>query len=208
MLNYIALYVVIGMVGGILQEHTHVGIFSEPLPDSLLLARILPLKWNSGMPMRLHSGVLIAIFMAPLISMLLFRTATGFVMRLVGQNAEAARVARFPVARMRLQAMAISGMLCGMAGVIELLGVTGRVSGDFSPGWGFKAIPVALLGGLDPIGVLFSALFFGALTSGCGNLERTSGVSSTLINIVQAATVLAFVGIRAWQSLKSGEEAA
>jgi simple sugar transport system permease protein len=122
----------------------------------------------------------------------------------VGQNADAARTARYPVNRLRLLAMIISGGLAGLAGAIELLGVNGRLSGDFSAGWGYNAIPVALLGGLNPVRTLVAALFFGALTAGTGNLERKLGVSSALINVIQAAAVLAVVGVRAWQSLRSG----
>ena len=92
------------------------------------------------------------------------------------------------------------------AGVVELLGINGRLVRDFSPGWGYTAIPVALLGGLHPAGTLFSALFFGALAAGSGNLERFSGVSSELIQVIQAVAVLAVVGLRAWQARRAGRE--
>jgi simple sugar transport system permease protein len=136
----------------------------------------------------------------------LFYTSNGFGLRVLGQNADAARVARFPVGRLRMQAMLISGALCGLAGAVELLGVTGRLSADFSSGWGYTAIPVALLGGLHPMGVIFSAFFFGALTAGSGNLARFSGVSSVLINVIQAASVLAVVGVRAWKNRTAASE--
>jgi simple sugar transport system permease protein len=102
--------------------------------------------------------------------------------------------------------MALSGGLCGVAGAIELAGVAGRLYPDFSPGWGYTAIPVALLGGLHPLGVLLSALFFGALAAGSGNLERVSGVSSVLVNVIQAAAVLAVIGVRAWRLRSAGTD--
>ena len=105
-----------------------------------------------------------------------------------------------------MTAMLISGGLCGLAGVVELLGISGRLDAALSPGWGYTAIPVALLGGLAPVGVLFSALFFGGLTAGCSYLSRFYGISATLINVIQAAAVLAVVGGRAWQAHKSGGE--
>jgi simple sugar transport system permease protein len=204
MLNYLALYLVEGMVLGPLQERSHVGPYSDPLPDSVLFARLFPPAWTNGMATRLHAGVLIALAVVPVVWLLLYRTAMGFGIRVVGQNADAARTARYPVNRLRLLAMIISGGLAGLAGAIELLGVNGRLSGDFSAGWGYNAIPVALLGGLNPVRTLVAALFFGALTAGTGNLERKLGVSSALINVIQAAAVLAVVGVRAWQSLRSG----
>ncbi len=205
MLNYIALYMVGWMVEGPLQEKARRVSQSDPLPDSVLLARILPPSLTNGATARLHSGTLIAIAAVVVISLLLYRTRTGFGMRLIGQNPEAAHTARYDVNSVRLKAMAISGGLCGLAGVIELLGVTGRLYANFSPGWGFTAIPVALLGGLTPIGTAASALFFGALTEGSENLARFSGVSSVLIYVIQAAAVLAVVGAKAWESLRRSE---
>lgn len=200
MLNYIAVYLLTWSMEGPLQEAAHHNRQSDPIPDAVLFARILPASLSNGLPTRLHTGVLLAAIAAVLISLLLFRTSLGFGLRAVGQNAEAARAARFPVERLRMQAMLISGGLCGLAGVIELLGITGRLYADFSPGWGYTAIPVALLGGLNPYGVVLSALFFGALTTGSSNLERFSGVSSVLIYVIQAAAVLTVVGVRAWRA--------
>ncbi len=199
MLNYVALCLLGWAVEGPLQERAHINRQSDPLPDAALFARVIPPAWSNGIGTRLHSGVLLAFLAAVVIYLLLFRTQLGFGLRLIGQNAEAARTARFRVDRLRMQAMAISGGLCGLAGVVELLGITGRLYADFSPGWGYTAIPVALLGGLHPLGTVLSAFFFGALTAGSGNLERFSGVSSTLINVIQAAAVLAVVGARAWR---------
>ena len=103
--------------------------------------------------------------------------------------------------------MLISGALCGLAGALELLGVSGRLGRDFSAGWGYTAIPVALLGGLSPVGTLFSALFFGGLAAGCNNAQRTVGVPSFVAYVIQAATVLAIVAARAWRLRKSASGA-
>jgi general nucleoside transport system permease protein len=206
MLNYVAVYLVRFMVEGPLQEKAHINPQSELLPSGALFAHILPRAWSNDIVTRLHSGVLLAVLAVPLVWLLLYRTEAGFGMRIIGQNAEAARTGRFPVDRLRLRAMILSGALCGVAGTVELLGVTGRLYANFSPGWGYTAIPVALLGGLHPIGSLFSALFFGALTAGTSNLNRFSGVSSVVGNVIQAAAVLAVVGARAWQARRTGNE--
>lgn len=207
MLNYVALYLLGWLVDkGPLQESARRVAQSDPLPSAVLFARLIPPAWSDGIATRLHSGVLLAFLAVPAVTLLLFHTRTGFGMRLIGQNPEAARTARYPVGALRLQAMGLSGALCGLAGCVELLGVTGRLFANFSPGWGFTAIPVALLGGLHPVGVLLSALFFGALTAGSGNLARFSGVSSVLIYILQAVAVLAVVGLRAYQALRARSE--
>ena len=206
MLNYIALYLLGWLLNGPLQERAHRLSQSEPLPEAALFARIVPPALSGGMVTRLHSGVFLALFVTIGVSIYLFRTSGGFSLRVIGQNPDAARTARIPVDRLRIQAMLISGGLCGLAGVTELLGVSGRLYANFSPGWGYTAIPVALLGGLNPGGTLLSALFFGGLSAGSSNLSRFSNVSSVLIYIAQAAAALAIVGARAWRSNQKGND--
>ncbi len=208
MLNYVAKFVVSWLVLGALQEHTHHNPQSESLSNALLFARLLPREWTGGLQTSLHIGVPLAFMAFPIVWLMLFHTRFGFGLRLVGQNAEAAKTARFPVEKLRVQAMAISGALCGLAGVIELLGgATGSLPAEgFSPGWGYTAVPVALLGGLNPAGTLLSALFFGGLTQGCRNLAQFQSVPTVLIYLVQAMAVLAVVGIRAWNARRTGRE--
>lgn len=208
MLNYVAKFVVSWLVLGVLQEHTHHNPQSESLSNATLFARLLPRHWTDNMQTSLHVGILLAFVAVPFIAAVLFRTSMGFGLRVVGQNAEAARAARFPVDALRVRAMALSGGLCGLAGAIEILGSsTGSLpASNFSPGWGYTAVPVALLGGLNPVGTLFSALFFGALTQGCRNLSQFQGVPTVLIYLVQGMAVLAVVGGRAWRSRRPGIE--
>src|SRR6185436_13837718 len=89
-----------------------------------------------------------------------------------------------------------SGALCGLAGGVEYAGVSGYLFDGFSPGWGFLGIPVALLGGLHPLGVVFSGLYFGALFAGSKNLEAFGSASSSLVFLMQGVAVLAFVGLQ------------
>ncbi len=208
MLNYVAKFVVSWLVLGLLQEHTHHNPQSESLPNAVLFARLLPRQWSDNMQTSLHGGIFLALLAVLLVTVMLNQTPLGFGLRVMGQNAEAARAARFSVDALRLKAMAISGGLCGLAGAVELLGSsTGSLpASDFSPGWGYTAVPVALLGGLHPVGTLFSALFFGALTQGCRNLSQFQGVPTVLIYLVQGMAVLAVVGGRAWRTRRTGSE--
>ena len=207
MLNYIALSLVGWAALGPLHGKTQSGPHTDPLPEKLMLPPMLPIQW-AGFQTRLHWGALLAFLAVPLLFVLLYRTAAGHGLRVLGQNPEAARVARYPIQRLRMQAMLASGGLCGLAGAIQLMGINGKMGTDFSPGWGYTAVPVALLGGLHPMGAMFSALFFGALGAGCDNAQRSSavGVPSVVSYVIQAATVLAIVGVRAWQFRRTGTE--
>lgn len=208
MLNYVALNLIGWLVSdqGALHGRTQSGPHSDPLPTAIALPRVVPLAW-AGVQTRLHFGAALALIAVPVVWAILYRTAPGFGMRITGQNPEAARTARFPTNMLRMQAMALAGALAGLAGSIELLGVTGRLGRDFSGGWGYTAIPVALLGGLSPLGTLFSGLFFGALAAGCNNAQRTVGLPSVVAYVIQAATVLGIVGARAWKNRAAGTEA-
>ena len=91
--------------------------------------------------------------------------------------------------------MAISGGMAGLAGGIELLGVTHRLFERFAAGYGYAGIAVALLAQLHPLGTLASAFFFGALTTGAGELQRTAGISSTVATFGQAIVILIVIAL-------------
>jgi simple sugar transport system permease protein len=209
MLNYIALYIVSWLVLGPLRAKGNYLAETDSLSNSVLFARLIPSAWSDHIQTTLHVGVIMALLAAPASYLFLYRTRTGFNMRILGSNSEAARVAKLPVDRLKIAAMSVSGGIAGLAGAVILLGSpTGSLPAtSFGGTIGFTAIPVALLGGLHPIGSLVSAVFFGGLTQGCRNLEQNTGVSSVVIYIIQAAAVLAVVGARAVRERKEAAQA-
>lgn len=182
MLNFVAVYLVSYGVHGPLMETAGQYPQTELLPLAATLPRLFP-------PSRLHLGVLFAPLAATLVWLYLFRTKAGFRLRATGANVTAARFAGIVVEREIAFAFLLSGALAGLAGGIEVSGVTQRVYEKFSPGYGYTAIAVALVGHRSPIGVVFAALFFGALDAGAGTVQRTVGVSSALTSVIQATVV-------------------
>jgi general nucleoside transport system permease protein len=84
-----------------------------------------------------------------------------------------------------------SGALAGLAGGIEVLGSRGRLIEGFSPGYGFEAIAIALLGRLSPWGIVGAALLFGALDAGGAGLQTTAeGVSAAIVPITEGVAVI------------------
>jgi ABC-type uncharacterized transport system permease subunit len=191
MLNFIAAQVVSYLVGnhGPMQEASHGQPASEALGPNATLPIIL-----AGTS--LHAGLWIALPAAVIVAVFLFRTPGGFAVRAVGANPEAAQVAGIDVGRTQLAAMLWSGALCGLAGAVELSGLIGTVYENYTPGYGFTAVAVALLGRLNPYGIVAAALFFGALTAGSGSMERSAGVSSVLVYVLQAVTLLVLLGFQ------------
>jgi simple sugar transport system permease protein len=137
-----------------------------------------------------HAGVFLAIAASVLAWWLLYRTAEGLRLRATGFNPNAARWAGINVAAQVVRAMAISGAVAGLAGGIELLGVTHRLFERFAAGYGYSGIAVALLAQLHPLATIASAAFFGALVTGAGELQRTANISSGVATFGQAVVIL------------------
>jgi len=144
-------------------------------------------------PISIPSGFLLALVAAVLVWIFLDKTHFGVAMRTLGDNGDAAAYAGARVPMLVVVAMACAGALAGVAGVVELSGTQERLSDFFSPGYGFTAIAVALVGNARAGGVVLSALFFGALTSGAASMERIAQVPAATSLVAQAIIVALLV---------------
>ncbi len=183
MLNFIATGFVSYCVHGPLMEKGAQYPQTDPLPLAAQLPRLFP-------PTRLHLGFLLALLCAVAVQIGLFYTKAGLKLRATGANAVAARFAGIAVERQINLAFTISGALAGLAGGVEVSGVTQRVYEKFSPGYGYTAVAVALIAQRSPVGIIFAAFLFGALESGSTNVQRSVGISSVLVSIIQAIVIL------------------
>lgn len=183
LLNFIALHLLGWCVNGPLQER----LAQYPQTDPA----------GAALPMmgRVHAGLLIALGVAVAMWWLLHRTAEGLRLRATGFNASAAEWAGVNVRAQIARAMALSGGVAGLAGGLELLGVTGRLFERFAAGYGYSGIAVALLAGLHPLATIVSALFFGALVTGAGELQRSANISSAVAVFGQAVVILMLIGM-------------
>ncbi|RPI33974.1 MAG: ABC transporter permease [Chloroflexota bacterium] len=141
---------------------------------------------------RMHIGLFLGLAAAVFIWWLLWRTTLGFELRMVGANPNAARYAGVNITRNIVLAMAISGGLAGLAGTIEVLGVSicRCLPLFFSSGYGFDSIAIALLSKNDPFGIVASSFLFGAMRNGADLMELNSGVSKYIISLIQALALL------------------
>jgi len=184
MLNYVAYRLVdFALRQPLFQRPDRSDPVSRFILDSATLTRIIP-------DLRVHWGLAIAIVAAVLVSWLLFRSTKGFEFRAVGLNPSAARYAGMSIASTIVLAMMISGALAGLAGASEILGTNHRLTPGFSPGWGFDAIALALLGGSRPLGVVAAALVFGALRAGATPMQAATGIPIDLVVVIQALVIM------------------
>jgi ABC-type uncharacterized transport system permease subunit len=192
MLNYIALSVLAWAVNG-------------PLRVAAAPAAITPTVGNAALPILAgrngHTGILIALVAVLVVGWVLYRTTFGFEVRTVGANPEAARYAGMRPRMIIVATMSICGLLAGLAGAIEMLGLSHKTTSSYATNVGFDAIAVALLGRSSPLGVLFAALLFGIMRSGAGLMQIKAGIPVELVDVLQATILFFLVAnsvIRRW----------
>lgn len=183
LMNYIGLYFVGALVSGPLKEPRAPYPFSPPLASSAYLPTIIPTT-------DAHAGILIALVLAIVTYVVLEHTPTGFRVRMVGANPSAAAYAGINVSKTVTLAMVVSGGLAGLGGASEVMGLKHRLFDAFSPGYGYDAIVVAFLGAGQPLGVVATAFFFGALRSGANIMQRSQGIPVAVIFAIQGLAVL------------------
>jgi simple sugar transport system permease protein len=197
MLNFIALYLISFLVHGPLQEPTHI----YPQTSSIPPYSRLPVIFHGT---RLHAGFILAIAAGGVAWWIIRNTAAGFRLRLTGANPQAARLAgMIDTARTTRNVFLVSGALAGLAGAIEVQGVTFALYENISPGYGYTAIAVALLAQLSPAWVIASGILFGALETGASALQRDVGIPATLVSVVEAVVILIVLGTESYRSRRS-----
>ncbi|MBP9897254.1 MAG: ABC transporter permease, partial [Gemmatimonadales bacterium] len=187
LLNFVAEAAVSWAVSGPMQEPTHVYPQSAAIAASAQLPKLLP-------GARLHLGLVLAVLVAVGLMVLLRKTRWGFELRAVGAGPRAAEVSGgIRSGRLLAVALLASGALAGLGGAVEVSGVSYALYLNLSPGYGFTAIAVALLGRLQPLGVVIAGALFGALEAGAGAMQRDAGIPAVAVQVVQAVVIVTMV---------------
>ena len=182
MMSYVALYLTGYMVNYPFKAPGWVAQ-TVPIAEASRLPRILQ-------PTQLSASIIIAVALCAVTQYILQKTTLGFEIRATGLNPDAAENAGIDVKRGMVIALVVSGAMAGLGGSGEILGVHRRFIDGFSPGYGWDGLAVALVGGLNPAGVLLAAILFGALRSGGMAMARAIGVPLDLVFLLQALVVL------------------
>jgi simple sugar transport system permease protein len=192
MMNAIALQLMNFLLRGPLMDPVELagGSFlaqSERLPENVWLPRLIPQT-------QLHTGAIVAILLAVVVYIFLWRTTIGYRIRAVGLNPDAARYAGIRVPVYQSLALTLAGGFAGLAGVIEVIGVQHRLLEGITSGYGFSGIVAALFGGLHPLGAIPASFLFGSLLVGADKMQRAVQVPSALIDTLLGLIVLFVVG--------------
>ena len=187
LLNFIVLLFVSMMLDGPMKDPAALGWpQSVALRDDLQLDRLIPRT-------RVHTGLLYAIALAAALAFMMRFTTLGFEARAVGANPRAAAFVGVPVARTVAIVAVISGGLAGLAGAIEVAGRTAYVTLDMSPGYGYSGIVIAMLAGLNPLGVVAAAVFVAGVLVGADSMSRGVAVPTYIADVIVAVALLSML---------------
>ncbi len=156
-------------------------------------------------PTRLHSGFLIAVVVAILVYIFLWRTTIGYRIRAVGLNPHASRYAGINVPNYVVLSLALSGAFAGLAGAVEILGLHHRMFEPLavSAGYGFSGIVAALFGKLHPLGAIPASILFGGLLVGGDKMQRAMQVPQVLVLTILGLVVLFVVSSEGWSQRRA-----
>ncbi len=189
MMNYIA----INFTSFLVKEYfLTTGIFGDSLTtDELQASARFPVFGDSPLSFGFVLGSVL------IVAYILFfnKSKRGFEIKVSGVNPDFARFSGISVNKVRISVMLMSGMIAGLAGAAEIMGVQGRFLSGFSPDFGTSGMLVALLGNSSGIGIYISAIFMGILKAGSLTLERSAGVSRALAVVIQAL-IICFVSVK------------
>jgi simple sugar transport system permease protein len=187
LLNFIVLLLVSAMLDGPMNDPTAMG-----WPQSVAIADALQLDKLMARS-RVHSGLVIALVIAALLSVMLRHTTFGLEIRAVGANARAAAFAGLPVRAVVWKVALLSGALAGLAGAVEVAGRAGYVTLDMSPGYGYSGIVIAMLAALNPLGVVVAAVFVAGMLVGADSMSRAVTVPTYIADVIVAVSLIAML---------------
>ncbi|MCW5627069.1 MAG: ABC transporter permease, partial [Burkholderiales bacterium] len=184
---FVALLFVSTMLDGPMKDPLAMGWpQSVAIPEALEFGKLLERS-------RVHTGLLLAIVLGIALWIVDARTTFGYEMRAVGANAGAARFAGIPVQWVVIKTALLSGALAGLAGVGEVAGRAGYLTLDMSPGYGYSGIVIAMLAGLNPLGVMLSALFVAGVIVGADSMSRAVAVPTYLADVIVSVSLLSLL---------------
>ena len=192
LINFIALLFVSMMLDGPMKDPAAMGWpQSVSLADELQLSKLVART-------RVHTGLLWALSLAVVLWAVLKYSTFGFAVRAVGANARAAAFAGVSVTRTTLAVAVVSGAIAGFAGAIEVAGRTAYVTLDMSPGYGYSGIVIAMLAGLNPLGVVAAAIFVAGVLVGADSMSRGAAVPTYIADVIVAVSLLSMLAATAF----------
>jgi len=194
MFNFLAASIMIWLLAGALQAPGQMLPETRSFGETAALPQIHDIFNGIGIPMArspLNLSFVVALLACVGVWALIWRSRLGHAIRVTGHSVAAAEYAGIPVSRIIIITMAISGALAGMMAVNEVLGVQHRLVLNFTSGYGFTGIAVAMMGRNHPFGIVLASLLFGALHQGGTELDfEFSRITREMVLLIQGLVIL------------------
>lgn len=163
------------------------GLYSYKFNPSVQLPRIV-----SGT--RIHLGLIIAIVSVVAVSLFLYRTKWGFEIRMTGLNKHFGVYLGMNPAKSIFIASLLAGLLAGIGGAVEVIGMYDRFKWSALPGLGFDGALIAMLSKNNPKYVILSSLFLAYIRIGADLMARMTNIPSEMVYVLQAVIILFISG--------------
>lgn len=187
LLNYVASFTVGFFVHGLLKDPKS---FNWPFSPEIAPSLRLPVMDGT----RLHAGIAIAFVLAAVVWFVLAKTQLGFRIRVLGGNIFAAERAGFKVNKMFFWVLIAGGALAGIAGMIEIAGIEGRLRPTTGVNYGYLGFLAAWMAWNHPLRLIVSAFVLGMISVAGNSLEIGSGLPSSSVYILMSLVLFFLLG--------------
>lgn len=183
LMNYVAFYLAIYVVNNIIRDPNAGFMASWTLPESAWLKQFIP-------GTRVHWGIVLGFVLVGVVQYFLYSTSLGYEIRMTGFNLSFARYAGINIVRIIVISSFITGVLAGIGGMTEIMGIHHKFNWQMSPGMGWDGVVVAIIGRNSPILVVFASFFLSYLRVGGQVLTISSSVPAEMVNIIQSIIII------------------
>ena len=194
MFNFIAAALLNFLLVNVMRPQGSMDPATAPFPETTHLPTLhdilAPLGIGFSKAAPANISLLVAILACILVWVLIWRTRLGYEIRAFGHSESAAKYAGINPLRITIIAMLISGAMCGLMAINNVMGEAERLVLNATEGAGFIGIAVALMGRSHPLGVFIAAILFGFLYQGGAELALWTKIPRELIVVIQALVIL------------------
>ncbi len=183
MLNYIALFLGLYLMNTFFRDDAYGALASHKLPDNSILVKCVP-------GTAIHTGIIISIALILLCYLFIYKTKSGYEIRVMGQNSKYAKYTGLSVSGAIILSQVMGGAIAGLGGAVEVMGMYARFQWTTLPGYGWDGVIIAILARNKPQFVPLAALFLAYLRVGANVMARVSDVPSEIITVIQAIMIM------------------
>ncbi len=183
MLNYVAYFFALYLINFHFRDKKAGYLVSLRLPESSWLAQFIP-------DSRMHYGIILSLLAAVLVYLFLYKSTTGYEVRMTGFNEKFARFGGINVTRVIILSQVILGLIAGFGGMTEVMGIHRRFNWQSSPGYGWDGVIVAIIGRNHPLLIIAASLFLSYMRVGGQVLTLMSDVPAEMVSVIQSAIIL------------------